>query len=334
MHRKPHIRWFSWAGILIGGWLVQCSPDREVSIRPAGPDDIWSTYPITSMLHIKRGTFAMGWATGSSDERPVHQVSLDPFAIGATEVTNGEYRRYVEYRTLVDSVDVAPPEDPIPGYFEDYPDHPVVNVTWLDAVLYCNWLSKVSGLEPSYMLGKGYETDLTKVTLDPGKNGFHLPTEAQWERAARGGLEGARYPWGEADPKNLGNNAQYNGPLVGERLPFSGTRGPLVVGSIEAASPDSLRPLNGFSLMDMAGNVWEWCNDFYSADYYTGSPSENPEGPGRSDFPRSEWQAIPPKVIRGGGYNASATEMQCANRDKLSGMEKAPHVGFRIVRNR
>ncbi len=333
MHRAPHIRWFGLLLVLIGGLLVHCSPDRDVSVSPAGPDEISFPDPIKSMLHIEEGTFAMGWDTGSSDERPVHQVSLDPFAIGATEVTNGEYRMYIEYRTTVDSVDMAPPNDPIPGYFEDYPDHPVVNVTWLDAVLYCNWLSELSGLEPCYKLGKGYETNLTKVTFDPEKDGFHLPTEAQWECAARGGLEGVQYPWGDDDPKDLGNNSQYSGLLANERLSFSGTRGPLAVGSIEAASPDSLRPLNGFFLVDMAGNVWEWCSDFYNADYYGDSPSENPEGPGRSDFPRSEWTAVPPKVVRGGGYNASATEMRCANRDKLSGTDKKPYLGFRIARN-
>jgi formylglycine-generating enzyme required for sulfatase activity len=327
-----HIRWFSPVVILIVG-LIHCSPDRDVSINPAGPDDLLAMDPIGSMLYIEGGTFDMGWSTGTSDERPVHPVSLDPFAIGAAEVTNGEYRMYVEYRTTVDSVDVMPPPDPISGYFEDYPDHPVVNVTWLDAVLYCNWLSEVSGLEPCYGFGKGYEDDLTKVTLDPETNGFHLPTEAQWERAARGGLEGGAYPWGDEDPKALGNNSQYSGPLAGERLRFSGARGPLAVGSIEVTSPDSIRPLNGFFLVDIGGNVWEWCSDFYHGEYYSNSPAENPEGPGRRDFPRAEWNAVPPKVIRGGGYNASATEMRCSNRDKLSGMEKRPHVGFRIARN-
>lgn len=333
MHCELYIRWFSLGVILIGGLALHCSPDRDASVSPANPDEVSSPYLIKSILHIEAGSFDMGWSTGSSDERPVHQVSLDLFAIGTTEVTNGEYRTYVEYRTNVDSIDFAPPEDPIPGYFEDYPDHPVVNITWLDAVLYCNWLSEISGLEPCYKLGKGYETNLTKVTLDLETNGFHLPTEAQWERAARGGLEGARYPWGDADPKGLGNNSQYSGPLAEERLRFSGTRGPLAVGSIETAIPDSARPLNGFFLVDIAGNVWEWCNDFYSADYYSDSPSENPEGPGRSDFSRDEWNAVPPKVIRGGGYNASATEMQSANRNKLSGTDERPYVGFRIARN-
>jgi len=285
------------------------------------------------MLYIEQGTFTMGSATGSSDERPVHQVSLNSFAIGATEVTNAEYRTYVEYKTVVDSADMMRPQDPISGYFEDYPDHPVVNVTWLDAVLYCNWLSEVLGLEPCYSLRTGYETNLTKVTFDPDENGFYLPTEAQWECAVRGNLEMPEYPWGDDDPNGLGNSSQYSGPLVQERLRFSGARGPLAAGRIEAATPDSVRPLNGFFLVDMAGNVWEWCNDFYGADYYSGSPSENPEGPGRSDFPSSEWNAVPPKVLRGGGYNAPATEMRCANRDKLSGMDRRPYVGFRVARN-
>ena len=326
-------RWLVLIVVVIGGLLAGCSPERDVSVGPADPNQLYPLNPIRSMVYVEQGTFAMGRATGSTDERPVHQISLDPFLIGAGEVTNGEYGMYVLYRVIVDSVYLTRPRDPIVRYFEDYPDHPVVNVTWLDAVLYCNWLSEVSGLEPSYKLSKGYESDLTKVAFDPEKEGFHLPTEAQWERAARGGLEGARYPWGDADPKGLANSSQYNGPLAGERLRFSGTRGPLAVGNIEAASPDSLQPLNGFFLVDVSGNVWEWCSDFYSAEYYGDSPSENPEGPGRSDFPRSDWKDVPPKVIRGGGYNASATEMQCANRDKLSGMEGKPHVGFRIARN-
>ncbi len=333
MLRVSSIRWFGPVALLFWGWTTSCSPDRDVSVRPAGPDEIPAPRAVGSMLCIEQSTLAMGSATGSSDERPVHQVSLDPFAIGAAEVTSGEYGMYVEYRTKVDSMDLAPPEDPVPGYFEDYPDHPVVHVTWLDAVLYCNWLSAVSGLEPCYDLRRGYETNLTKVSFDPEKNGFHLPTEAQWECAVRGNLEMAEYPWGDDDPKGLGNSSQYSGPLVQERLRFSGARGPLAAGSIEAATPDSVRPLNGFFLVDMAGNVWEWCNDFYGADYYSGSPSENPEGPGRSDFPSSEWKSVPPKVLRGGGYNAPASEMRCANRDKLSGMDRKPYVGFRVARN-
>ena len=319
--------------IAIGGCMVGCSPDRGVSVGPVGTEYVGELGSAKVMLPVDRGVFAMGRAVGASDERPVHTVSLDAFLIGVSEVTNEEYGTYVNYRATVDSMDLDLPADPVSGYFEEYPDYPVVNVTWLDAVLYCNWLSEISGFEPAYQMNKGYETDLTKISLKLDKNGYHLPTEAQWERAARGGLEGASYPWGEDAPRTLGNSSQYNGPLAGERLPFSGTRGPLAVGRIEAVSPDSLRPLNGFLLVDMAGNVWEWCSDFYSEEYYGDSATEDPEGPGRSDFAKPDWTAGPPKVIRGGGYNVSATEMRCANRDKLSGMEKKPYVGFRVVRN-
>jgi len=107
----------------------------------------------------------------------------------------------------------------------------------------------------------------------------------------------------------------------------------LPVASVESSFPDSLRPLSGFWVVDTAGNVWEWCDDFYGAEYYSVSPADNPPGPGRTEFSRDEWNAVPPKVIRGGGYNASASEMRCANRSKLSGLYKRPYVGFRVARN-
>ncbi|HIE05123.1 MAG TPA: formylglycine-generating enzyme family protein [Candidatus Latescibacteria bacterium] len=301
--------------LLASLYTLSCSPERGVSTT--GTEEVGKFYPLKSMQFVPGGSFVMGSDGGPLDERPAHTVHLSPFMIGATEVTNGEYGLYVRL------AGVPPPEDPVPGYFDDYPDHPVVNVSWIDAVLYCNWLSEAMGFEPCYTLRSGYEVDPTKVSFDPSKDGFHLPTEAQWEYAASGG-EDVEYPWGDGEEKLRGNSSEYEGPFSAERLRFSGPLGPLPVGRIGT--------VGRFSLADVGGNVWEWCNDFYKTDYYRTSPGEDPLGPGRRDFKRSEWNAIPPKVVRGGGYNSPASRMRCSARWSLPGTERRPYVGFRIAR--
>ena len=216
------------------------------------------------MVEIPAGTFMMGNPVGTPEEQPVHEVHLSAYSIGKYEVTNREYRQFVA------ATGRYHPANPLfadgKNYFYDYADSPVVEITWSDAAAYCAWLSERTGKD------------------------YHLPTEAQWEKAARGGLEGAIYPWGDERLEGMANMNQ----------PWS--IGAMPVGSF---------PPNGYGLYDMVGNVNEMVLDWYDEDYYARSPREDPTGPGGW---ANYFSLIDPvgrsrgkgrcKVLRGGSYRA------------------------------
>jgi len=177
------------------------------------------------LVRIPGGSFAMGSDDGRPDEAPVHEVEVGPFLLGRTPVTNAEYARCVA-AGVVDE----PPWWREPEFCR--PDQPVVGVSWFEACAYTGWLSRRTGER------------------------WRLPTEAEWERAVRGGLRGARTAWGETLPEG----EPPGGPLAG---PWAVGRG---------------RP-NGFGLLDPGTIVHEWCLDWYDAGYYSVSPRRSPEGP-------------------------------------------------------
>ncbi len=222
------------------------------------------------MVYIPAGSFLMGSESGDADERPLHQVQLDAFWMDRHEVTNEMYRLCVSARVC---------EQPaVLGAFEDprYADYPVAYVSWYDAQTYCQWM------------------------------GGRLPTEAEWEYAARGGLEGMMYPWGNEEPvctPHAPNGAQYR--ACGTELAPVMTYGP-----------------NGYGLFDMAGNVWEWVMDWYQADYYRVSPVRQPLGP--------EFGVA--RVLRGGSRINYALELRVANRSWNTPATKRGYIGFRCVR--
>jgi sulfatase modifying factor 1 len=179
------------------------------------------------MVTIPAGDFLMGCDDGPADERPAHRVWVDSFAIGRFAVTNRLYSFF-----LADTLRRAPR-----GFYDERfndPDQPVTSVSWFDAAAYCEWLSARTG-KP-----------------------YRLPTEAEWERAARGGVEGRRYTWGDEPPQTR--------PRYFELW----LAGPERVGRREAS---------GFGLCDISENVHEWCSDWYDAAYYRHSPARNPQGP-------------------------------------------------------
>ena len=243
---------------------------------------IASDLKMEQVKSILTGTFSMGDSSGLFDQQPRHDVTLSEYNISSFAVTNAEYKIFCDM-----TGHSYPPEggsnQPSTGYFINYPNYPVVAVSWYDAVRYCNWLSEQKGYSACY--------DTSEWSYNPAKNGFHLPTEAQWERAARGGLEKMMYPWGDGDPGTRCNYQSYQGLLVDQMPNFSNGRGTVAVGEFNP---------NGFELYDMAGNVLEWCNDWYQEDYYDQSPLQNPPGP-TSGFE---------KVIRGGAWNRSETYLQ------------------------
>lgn len=250
-----------------------------------------TTRPPRGQVLVPGGSFAMGDHHGDGDpadgERPVHRVTLSSFLIDATAVTNAAFARFVKetgYVTdaerwgssgvfhlaftgdrsdVLSSVEGAPwwlavreacwrrPEGP-GSSIGDRANHPVVHVSWNDAQAWCAWAGK------------------------------RLPTEAEWEYAARGGLAGARFPWGD----ELGRRWALN--IWQGRFPTENTRED---GFLTTAPVKTYRP-NGHGLWQTVGNVWEWCADRFAADWYARSPEQDPVGPEEGDA----------RVMRGGSY--------------------------------
>ena len=225
---------------------------------------------IPATVVIPAGTFLMGSEDGMDNEQPVHRVYLDAFRLGKFPVTNREYEIFLK------AAATPPPPFWSENRFADSAK-PVVGVSWHEAAAYCKWLSAARGSH------------------------FRLPTEAEWERAARGGAEGQRYPWGgELPDENAcpGIDTQSGGP------PRVGLFQP-----------------NGFGLYDMCASVHEWCSDFYESDYYRVSPERNPPGA----------PAGARKSSRGGSWRHHVRFSRCAARSSLDPGFHYADYGFRVA---
>jgi formylglycine-generating enzyme required for sulfatase activity len=291
------------------------------------------------MVWIPGGEFWMG-STAFEDAQPVHRVHVGGFWMDKTEVTNEQFARFVKatgYRTVAE-------KQPDPKEFPDIPkdklkpfsivfkqpapdalidlknhlswwelnygaswkhpegpgsnlkareSHPVVHVCWHDAIAYCKWAKK------------------------------RLPTEAEWEFAARGGLDRKKYGWGdELTPKKKWQCNIWQG-----NFPLQNTR----EDGFERAAPVGSFPVNGYGLADMAGNVWEWCHDWYDAETYTKEARRNPKGPATSG------DAIEPKRAQRGGSFLCADNFfagyDAGARGKGEPSSAGNHNGFRCVRD-
>jgi sulfatase modifying factor 1 len=221
------------------------------------------------MVLIPGGEFLMGKGE-EGDCSPVHEVFVDSFYMDKCEVTNRQYAKFCEEKGRR-----------LPEFWgmksfksgEDFPDHPVVGISWVDARDYADWAGK------------------------------RLPTEAEWEYAARGGLVDMKFPNGEEIDSSLVN------------CTLADLGGTIAVGSLAA---------NGYGLHDMAGNVWEWVGDYYDKDYYQASPRENPAGPEEGKF----------KVIRGGGWHSGPSCNTVYFRNALRSNWLDFAVGFRCAKNK
>ena len=211
------------------------------------------------MVLLPGGAFIMGDENGDVDETP-HEVTVGPFAIDKFEVTQEEYERVMGKNP-----------SKVKGR-----KNPVEQVRWSDAVRYCNERSRLEGLEPAY--------DLETWTCRFDANGYRLPTEAEWEYAARAGTTTA-YSFGDPEAK-LPQHAWFEANAQGKPRPV-GQRRP-----------------NAWGLYDMHGNIWEWCNDFYKVDYYLESPQRDPKGP----------ESGKTKVLRGGCWNSNPGACRSAYR--------------------
>ena len=252
-----------------------------------------------NLARIPGGDFLMGASDAEEDERPVHRVYVSEFFVGRFPVTHDEYARFVRATghpvpairglPLIAAAgrDALFKEMAAPYVWEKneppvgHGSHPIVLVQYDDALAYCRWLSDSLG------------------------RAVRLPTEAEWEKAARGGVEGHRYPWGDdIDPARCNFLAD---PSVKRQR---GTR------------PTGTFPPNPYGLYDMSGNVWEWVADWYGAEYYGNGDQRDPRGPSSGTM----------RIVRGGSWvNNDVSMLRCAYRHKVPPDTYAYSVGFRIV---
>ena len=250
---------------------------------------------IPDMILVEGGTFEMGSRDGYTNEQPVHEVTITkPFYIGFYEVT------FEEFDTFCRSIQrFNLPED----NGEGRGNRPVGGVDWYDAAAYCNWLSAEEGLTPCYS-GNG-----KVIKCDFSANGYRLPTEAEWEFAARGGLAGQGYLFaGSNNPDDVawyGGNSGGSAHPVGEKQP------------------------NELGLFDMSGNRFEWCWDWYIKDFYTESPAIDPVGPPLLKN-ASPWELV--RVRRSGNWGENTQSIRTTARS-FDDPSYPGDNGFRLARS-
>ena len=231
------------------------------------------------MVFIPAGDFIMGNNNGLFNEQPEHTVYIDGFYMDIYEVTNALYQDFI-----------VATGHPQPAFWDDDrfndPTQPVVGVTWQDAVAYAIWAGK------------------------------RLPTEAEWEKAARGGLVGKKYPWGDAAL----DGTQCNFADVNANVSWADNS---IDDGYEYPAPVGSYPSTGEGLFDMAGNVFEWCSDWHDDYYYWYSPAQNPQGPSSGDG----------RAVRGGSWYDTINNLLVSDRSNATPTTAYNHIGFRCVTN-
>jgi len=275
------------------------------------------------MVLIPAGSFIMGDAfnEGYSDEAPQHTVYVSAFYIDKYEVT----------KQLWDQVKAwASGNGYTFGGSGKGPNHPVQSVTWYDAVRWCNARSQKEGLTPCYYTDQGlaavYKVGVVNPYVNWSASGYRLPTEAEWEKAAHGGASGRRFPWGDTDniSHSRANYDAANSQAYDLSYP-AGYNPAFAIDGTPYTSPVGSFPANGYGLYDMAGNVWEWCWDWYQSDYYGSAAAKknDPRGPaGPLNF----------RVSRGGSWTCIAFFCRLAYRYDYYPTYADADDGFRCVK--
>ncbi len=244
------------------------------------------------MVRVEGGTYKMGSKdsdkTADNDEQKEHAVTIKTFEISKFEVTVWEWKQYTKANKL------KMPLKPEWGWQDNYP---INGITWEEAIAYCNWLNKKEKLQPVYSKqGPNYVCNFKA-------NGYRLPTEAEWEFAAKGGVKSKAYKFSggnEANEVAWHKAISKNSPhTVGTKLP------------------------NELGLYDMSGNVWEWCWDWYNKDYYKIEKGDNPKGPEMGER----------KCVRGGSWDSQVNYLRPANRISTQPNKTHEFYGFRVARS-
>jgi formylglycine-generating enzyme required for sulfatase activity len=226
-----------------------------------------------ALVRIPDGWFLMGSNSGQDCERPVHRVWIVSFYLAATQVTNAEYAQFLQA-----TGSASPPFWNDPNF--NHPQQPVAGPSWDEATRYCEWLSAQTGRH------------------------YRLPTEAEWERAARGGLEQKQYSWGDEPPQSL--------PDYEKRW----QTGPEQVARYAA---------NAFGLYDIGDNVHEWCSDWYDPNYYAVSSERNPQGPEQCPTKPAR------RSSRGGSWRHQIKVARCSARSSIPPEFQYADYGFRVA---
>ncbi len=279
-------------------------PPPQLPENPTQPN----TMPqAPEMVYIQGGTFTMGCTSEQepdcfSWERPAHEVTVASFFLGKYEVRQGEWESLMGDN---------------PSNFSDCGSNcPVEDVSWYDVIVYCNRLSEQEGLTPCYYSDQSFSTVYGKTGQtwslpNAGEvywlttaNGYRLPTEAEWEFAARGGVQSQGYKYAGGDA--IDAVAWYSENSGDQTQPVGG------------------KAANELGLYDLSGNVWEWCWDWYDGDYYNERVTCQPQGPNSGDF----------RVLRGGSWSFSARDCRVADRLFIDPGNRINFNGFRLSRAR
>ena len=254
--------------------------------------------PWLEMVYVEGGTFNMGSKEGISDEQPIHEVQVGDYYIGKYEVTVFQFKQFIDatgYQTDAEkegysSIWNGSSWEKSEGVNWEYDtkgnkrlnndyNHPVIHVSWNDAIAFCNWISEKMNLK------------------------YRLPTEAEWEYAARGGSKSKGYTYAGG---NSLDEVAWNNTNSGSKT-----------------HPVGEKKTNELGIHDMSGNVWEWCSDWYENDYYGNSAKENPQGPENGDY----------RVLRGGSWDGNSYNCRVANRYRHNPNFRDKYDGFRLVRD-